>query len=362
MKRIISLLLVMMLATATFSACSILQRNLSADELLDLGEKYLLELDYEQALVQFEKAIEVEPMNPRAYISAADTYVRLERIDDAIEVLELGYEHTQDETIRARIEELKPTEDELAVEYGNTPGNINNDDSIAIVGDWTYNTDRSSICRTNIDGTEQIIVSKENGSIRNINVVGDWIYYIKTDGSKCQYQEDMDLEQFGMFKMRTDGTERKKITGSGYYQGHDGMYCSTVTGINVIGDWIYYIEDQGIYKIHTDGTGKKSITEALSSRQISGLNIVDDWIFFATRSGTGFDIRKIKTDGTNETSITKVGLPWIGGSNFIYRIIITDGWIYFHHTEDNGSGEIVRLDGTGEYKIRLDGTECQRID
>jgi len=111
MKRIISLLLVMMLATATFSACSILQRNLSADELLDLGEKHLLELDYEQALVQFEKAIEVEPMNPRAYISAAEAYVELGDTDKAMEVLQQGLELLPDDPeIAAMLEELTAAE------------------------------------------------------------------------------------------------------------------------------------------------------------------------------------------------------------------------------------------------------------
>ena len=48
---------------------------LTADDLLDLGEKFLLELDYEQALVQFLKVIEIEPMNPRAIAGAVSSYV-----------------------------------------------------------------------------------------------------------------------------------------------------------------------------------------------------------------------------------------------------------------------------------------------
>ena len=48
---------------------------LTAADLLDLGEKFLLELDYEQALVQFLKVIEIEPMNPRAIAGAVSSYV-----------------------------------------------------------------------------------------------------------------------------------------------------------------------------------------------------------------------------------------------------------------------------------------------
>jgi tetratricopeptide (TPR) repeat protein len=59
-------------------------------ELLRLGEKYLTELNYEQALVQFLTVIEIEPMNERAYIGAAEAYIGLGQEDKAIAVLERG--------------------------------------------------------------------------------------------------------------------------------------------------------------------------------------------------------------------------------------------------------------------------------
>jgi len=64
----------------------------SALELLDLGERYLLELDYEQAVVQFLAVIEIEPLNARAYIGAAEAYIALGDTEAAIAVLERGYE------------------------------------------------------------------------------------------------------------------------------------------------------------------------------------------------------------------------------------------------------------------------------
>lgn len=53
------------------------RQSLNIAELLNLGEKHLTELNYEQALVQFLKVIEIEPMNERAYIGAADAYIGL---------------------------------------------------------------------------------------------------------------------------------------------------------------------------------------------------------------------------------------------------------------------------------------------
>jgi tetratricopeptide (TPR) repeat protein len=80
------------LLIASFTACKAADKPLSAAELLDLGEKYLLEMNYEQAVVQFTTLIEVEPKNARAYLGAAEAYVGLGKPDKAIEVLRQGLE------------------------------------------------------------------------------------------------------------------------------------------------------------------------------------------------------------------------------------------------------------------------------
>ena len=62
MRRIISTVLCAVLLMTMLAACGKTQK-LSAAEFLDLGEKYLAELNYEQAIVQFLGVIEVEPKN-----------------------------------------------------------------------------------------------------------------------------------------------------------------------------------------------------------------------------------------------------------------------------------------------------------
>ena len=62
---------------------------------LDLGQKYLLEEDYEQAIVAFNKVIEIEPMNADAYVGKAEAYIGLDNYDMAIEALEEGYQITK---------------------------------------------------------------------------------------------------------------------------------------------------------------------------------------------------------------------------------------------------------------------------
>ena len=98
------------LAFGIFSACAQAERPLTATELLDLGERYLLDLNFEQALVHFTALIEIEPMNPRGYTGAAEAYIGLGRVDDAVAVLRLGYERTSDSSIQQMLDEILPSE------------------------------------------------------------------------------------------------------------------------------------------------------------------------------------------------------------------------------------------------------------
>jgi tetratricopeptide (TPR) repeat protein len=89
-NRLQSYILAIVLLCATLSACAKTVAPLSAEEFLDLGEKYLLELNYEQAVVQFTKLIEIEPMNLRGYTGAAEAYVGLGEAENAIAILRQG--------------------------------------------------------------------------------------------------------------------------------------------------------------------------------------------------------------------------------------------------------------------------------
>ena len=78
----------------------------SVAELLSLGNRFLSELNYEQALVQFLRVIEIEPRNAQGYYGAARAYIGLGRIDEAIDILRRGIEMTGDAQLQALLEEL----------------------------------------------------------------------------------------------------------------------------------------------------------------------------------------------------------------------------------------------------------------
>jgi hypothetical protein len=106
-KHILSLALALLLLTSVFTACAKSVKPLTGAELLELGEKYLLELDYEQAVVQFTTLIEIEPKNSRAYTGLAEAYIGLGDTDKAIEVLRQGADALPDDTdIQQMLNEL----------------------------------------------------------------------------------------------------------------------------------------------------------------------------------------------------------------------------------------------------------------
>ena len=78
---------------------------------IQIAERYLSEKNYEQAIIEFEKILEIEPMNVEAYLGLADAYIGKGDTDKALEILRKGLEQTGDARIQAKIDELtKPAE------------------------------------------------------------------------------------------------------------------------------------------------------------------------------------------------------------------------------------------------------------
>lgn len=85
--------------------------KMSAAELLDLGEKCLVEMDYEQAVIYFDKLITIEADNSRNYLGLAEAYLGLDDVDRAIEVLRQGLNQLPESTeIKDKLDELQEIE------------------------------------------------------------------------------------------------------------------------------------------------------------------------------------------------------------------------------------------------------------
>ena len=83
---------------------------------IEQAEKYLNDLDYENAIASYEEAIKLNPKEPEPYIGLADAYIGLGDYESARDALEEGLDQTDDEDIEEyldRVLEALETEVEL---------------------------------------------------------------------------------------------------------------------------------------------------------------------------------------------------------------------------------------------------------
>jgi len=151
------------IAAVIMGTLAILQNHHAADkpvtaqERIDLGMTYLLDLSYEKAVLEFTEAIEIEPLNPDAYLGLAEAYVGMGDIEKAVEVLENGYDKTGDGRLKAMLEELMPETEKIT--------------TIAVeetrVTTETLNTVEISDDLTNVEKTVELYIPS------SINVISD---------------------------------------------------------------------------------------------------------------------------------------------------------------------------------------------
>ena len=101
MKRITAFLLTALLLLS-LAACG---EKDAWQEQYDLGMRYLNEGNYEEAVIAFTAAIEIDPKRPEAYLGLADAYIGAGDLDAARKVLKDGLTATASSKIRTRLEE-----------------------------------------------------------------------------------------------------------------------------------------------------------------------------------------------------------------------------------------------------------------
>jgi len=73
----------------------------------DIGMRFLSQGNYQEAVIAFRAAIEINPRQADAYIGLAEAYIGLGDIDTAIAILRQGYDLTGDARLPERIVELE---------------------------------------------------------------------------------------------------------------------------------------------------------------------------------------------------------------------------------------------------------------
>ena len=89
--------------------------SIDINSLISTAQNYLNANNYEQAIAEFNKIIELDPMNVDAYIGLAQAYQGKGDIDKAIETLKTGYEKTGGQRLEEMLDRLlNPPEETTA--------------------------------------------------------------------------------------------------------------------------------------------------------------------------------------------------------------------------------------------------------
>ena len=84
-----------------------LNQETSIEERLQMGNRYLEELDYDEAIETFQKIMDIDPKCVDAYIGLADAYIGKGDYESAVETLEKGIDETGDGELQNYLDEVK---------------------------------------------------------------------------------------------------------------------------------------------------------------------------------------------------------------------------------------------------------------
>ena len=104
------------------------QKQMTLQDYLNLGDKYLTETNYEKAIVAFTKAIELEPKAMKAYEDLANAYIKTEKYDKAKETLEQGISVYESLSSEEQTDEFKQIYEALLTLQEEIKGYLDSDD------------------------------------------------------------------------------------------------------------------------------------------------------------------------------------------------------------------------------------------
>ena len=332
---IISIVAALVLVVGVFTAISLVGSSeapvvqAGTSEQLSLGQKFLIDLEYEKAVAEFNAVIEIEPKNVDAYIGLADAYIGMGDENKAIETLEKGLAETGDERIQARLDEMKKAE-ETTVETTTVPETTTvetttTSEETTIPEITTTVETIPAFVHDYVEGQQNTQGTKLHLSTRNgyFTSQGDWIYYVNGKGE--------------LYKMKKDGSNKTKVrnrTSNGYNY------------INAIGDYIFFQSGiaGSIYRMKTDGSEYTCINDG---NRRNDVKVKDGWIYFII-SGIGEDPSYLYRMDFNGENITKIS------PEECHEYIIKDDYIYYRCYVGGRMEDL--------YRMKLDGTENIKLN
>jgi len=190
---------------------------------------------------------------------------------------------------------------------GNTTGNIVNGGLSAAVGDWIYYS-HNGLWKYNTATGENIrlLESSDSFPVKNINVVGDEIYYT------C-YAGDLYLDNC-LYRIHTGGGDSERI-----FEGN----CRSVS---VVLDRIYVVlqnenTQRSIRVLTLDGAYVKELANKIYGN-FSQISVLGGWVYYGTDAGDSMgSLNRISTDGSR--------IETVADGTFISACIVSAGKIYY---------------------------------
>lgn len=220
--------------------------------------------DFQGVYDAAKKLTQIDPANAEAYLTAASALLALNQ---------------QNEQKMKRIL---------------SEGLVNAPDSVKTISDWlTKNGLEGAVAlpfTPDYTSPDQInTLGNTSGNISNILRAAYWRGgFVATQAGWIYYSRFTD-DPAALYKMRTDGSGQMKFEGVHGYS------------LNVVGDWLYFINpDDGDkpYKMRTDGS---ELTK-LSDFGCSSMSVCGDWVYSDGYNGNGSYYR-FRTDGSEQTQL-----------------------------------------------------------
>lgn len=101
-NRAVSVLAVMLVVFGLVTGCGKSVEKQIAEQ-LELGNKYLTEADYEQAIVAFNKVIQLDEKNTIAYVGLMEAYLKNRNIDEAVQCGESAMDKMDDDELKNKL-------------------------------------------------------------------------------------------------------------------------------------------------------------------------------------------------------------------------------------------------------------------
>jgi len=243
-------------------------------EQLDLGSKYMAELDYESAIVALNKAIKIDPKNVDAYKMLAEVYEKSGRLDDARATLEkvLDLDDLSSENkdeINDRIKNL-----DFLVAISKLPGEYDEPTALELSNAknfkiyYTVETENNKFAVSNAEYIEPILFDEDGTYVVTTHTTDE--NNVEHDEAKVKYvvklkAENNDKQAAKKESETTSSTEVtkgwKQVGDDWYYIKDDGEFAK---GVLEEGKKEYYFDDSG-----------KLVKNQLIKEKIEGSDVAD---------------------------------------------------------------------------------------